>query len=304
MRRELAKGGKAAIAASKDPMIKLALLVDGPARKARRTREEQVDEPLRQAYAKIAKARFAVGGGEVYPDATFTLRLAFGVVKGYNELGQPLPPWTTLGGAYQHAAEHHNREPFNLPKRWLEGKDRLKLDTPLNFVSTADIIGGNSGSPVVNRQGQFVGIIFDGNLESLVWDFVYTDKVGRATRRAQPGHRRNLAEALRCRQFGGRTWQIGDEIPFAPLAWLVVGVRDILRRRMVALPAIAEVQSAPRLSTACDRFRIASSFWPSSSRTSTTGCSWSTTTWHSALPACRSLGTRHLRLVHQLRLQL
>ena len=162
-------------------MIQLARLVDGPARKVRRTLEEQVDEPLRQAYAKIAKARFAVEGTEAYPDATFTLRLAFGVVKGYNELGQPLPPWTTLGGAYEHSAEHHNREPFNLPNRWLEGKEKLNLATPFNFVSTADIIGGNSGSPVVNRKGQFVGIIFDGNLESLVWDFVYTEKVGRAT---------------------------------------------------------------------------------------------------------------------------
>jgi hypothetical protein len=180
LRRELAKGGKAAIAASKDPMIQLALLVDGPARKTRRTLEEQVDEPLRQAYAKIAKARFAVLGAEVYPDATFTLRLAFGVVKGYDELGQRQPPWTTLGGAYRHSAEHLNREPFNLPQRWLHGKDRLNLDTPLNFVSTADIIGGNSGSPVVNRKAEFVGIIFDGNLESLVWDFIYTEKEGRA----------------------------------------------------------------------------------------------------------------------------
>ncbi len=180
LRRELAQGGKAAIEASKDPMIQLARLVDGPARKARRILEEQVDEPFHQAYAKIAKARFAVSGTEVYPDATFTLRLAFGVVKGYNELGQPQPPWTTLGGAFQHSAEHHNRAPFNLPPRWLKGKDQLNLSTPLNFVSTADIIGGNSGSPVVNRKGQFVGIIFDGNLESLVWDFIYTDQVGRA----------------------------------------------------------------------------------------------------------------------------
>jgi hypothetical protein len=193
VRRELAQGGKAAIAASKDTMIQLALLVDGPARKVRRTMEEQVDEPLRQAYAKIAKARFAVSGTEAYPDATFTLRLAFGVVKGYHEMGQPLPPWTTLGGAFQHAAEHHNREPFNLPKRWLAGKDRLNLDTPFNFVSTADIIGGNSGSPVVNRKGQFVGIIFDGNLESLVWDFIYTEKVGRAL----AVHSAAIEEALR-----------------------------------------------------------------------------------------------------------
>ncbi|MGO9111895.1 MAG: S46 family peptidase [Thermoguttaceae bacterium] len=180
VRRELAKGGKAAIEASDDPMIQLALLVDGPARKVRRTLEQQVDEPLRQAYAKIAKARFAVLGSEAYPDATFTLRLAFGVVKGYDELGQPQPPWTTLGGAYQHSAEHQNRAPFNLPKRWFQHKGELNLDAPLNFVCTADIIGGNSGSPVVNRQGQFVGIIFDGNLDSLVWDFIYTDKVGRA----------------------------------------------------------------------------------------------------------------------------
>ncbi len=180
VRRGVAKGGKAAIEASSDPMIRLALLVDGPSRKVRRAMEEEVDEPLRQAYAKIAKARFAVSGSEVYPDATFTLRLSFGVVKGYDELGQPQPPWTTLGGAFEHSAEHHNREPFNLPKRWLDHKDQLNLATPLNFVSTADIIGGNSGSPVVNRKGEFVGIIFDGNLESLVWDFIYTDRVGRA----------------------------------------------------------------------------------------------------------------------------
>jgi hypothetical protein len=180
VRRKLARGGIEAIRASGDPMIKLAMLVDGPARHVRRVKEQQVDEPQRQAYAKIAKARFAVFGTEVYPDATFTLRLAFGVVKGYEELGQRMPPWTTLGGAFERSDEHHNREPFNLPPRWLEGKGRLELDTPYNFVSTADIIGGNSGSPAVNRQGQFVGIIFDGNLESLVWDFLYTDKNGRA----------------------------------------------------------------------------------------------------------------------------
>jgi hypothetical protein len=180
VRRELARGGIAAIRASDDPMIKLALLADGPARKVRRAKEQKVDEPLRQAYAKIAKARFAVSGNEVYPDATFTLRLSFGVVKGYDELGQPIPPWTTMGGAYKRADEHRNIEPFNLPPRWLQRKDQLDLDTPYNFVSTADIIGGNSGSPVVNRKGQFVGIIFDGNIESLVWDFIYTDKKGRA----------------------------------------------------------------------------------------------------------------------------
>ena len=180
VRRKLAAGGPAAIRASDDPMIKLALLVDGPARKLRRVKEQQVDEPLRQAYTKIARARFAIYGNEVYPDATFTLRLSFGVVKGYSALGRRMPPWTTLGGAFEHAAEHHNIEPFNLPRSWLSHKGDLDLSTPFNFVSTADIIGGNSGSPVVNRQGQFVGIIFDGNLESLPWDFVFSEKTGRA----------------------------------------------------------------------------------------------------------------------------
>jgi hypothetical protein len=193
VRRELARGGIAAIRASDDPMIKLALLVDGAARKVRRAKEQKVDEPLRQAYAKIAKARFAVSGSEVYPDATFTLRLSFGVVKGYEEFGQHIPPWTTMGGAFTRAAEHHNIEPFNLPPRWLEHKDKLDLDTPYNFVSTADIIGGNSGSPVVNREGRFVGIIFDGNIESLVWDFIYMDKKGRAL----AVHSAAIEEALR-----------------------------------------------------------------------------------------------------------
>jgi hypothetical protein len=180
VRRKLAKGGLAAIEASQDPMIQLARLVDGPARQVRKIVEQEVDEPLRQAYAKIATARFAVGGTDVYPDATFTLRLAFGLVAGYQELGKQLAPWTTLGGAYQHAAAHGNRDPFELPKSWMERKDRLNLQTPFNFVSTADIIGGNSGSPMVNRKGELVGIVFDGNLQSLVWDFVYTEKEGRA----------------------------------------------------------------------------------------------------------------------------
>ena len=135
---------------------------------------------MQQAYAKLAKARFALQGTNVYPDATFTLRLAFGVVSGYKTVGEQFPPWTTIGGAYQRATEHGSRPPFALPKRWLQRKDRLDLDTPLNVITTADIIGGNSGSPVVNRQGELVGIIFDGNLPSLVWDFLFDDKEGRS----------------------------------------------------------------------------------------------------------------------------
>lgn len=180
VRKQLAEGGRAALEGSGDPMLALARLVDARARQLRRSYEDQVEEPLRQAYAKITNARFALHGTDVYPDATFTLRLAFGLVKGYTELGQAVPPWTTFAGLYQRSAEHGNKGPFALPPRWLERKDRLDPSVPFNFVSTADIIGGNSGSPVVNRQGEFVGIIFDGNLPSLVWDFVYTDKIGRA----------------------------------------------------------------------------------------------------------------------------
>jgi hypothetical protein len=180
VRKQLAEGGASAIAASDDPMIVLARTVDPAARKVRKAYEEKVEEPLRQAYAKIAKAKFAIEGTSTYPDATFTLRLAFGQVKGYEEQGRPIPPFTTMGGAFKHAAEHGNVDPFKLPASWLEHKDKINAETPFNFVSTADIIGGNSGSPVVNRAGEIVGIIFDGNIQSLVLDFVYTDHEARA----------------------------------------------------------------------------------------------------------------------------
>ena len=144
------------MAAAQDPMIELARMVDAPARKFRKT-GEAAGEAMQQAYAKLAKARFALEGTNVYPDATFTLRLAFGVVEGYVQGEERIPPWTTLGGAYQHAEAHGGRPPYNLPKRWLDRKDRLDLRTPLNFLSTADIIGGNSGSPVVNRAASWSG---------------------------------------------------------------------------------------------------------------------------------------------------
>lgn len=193
VRKKLAEGGAQAIAASTDPMIQLARLVDEPARKVRRTYEDRVEEPLRQAYAKIALKQFEVRGSNVYPDATFTLRLSFGAVQGYTAMGKPQPPWTTLAGAFQRAKEQDNREPFRLPDSWTARKQKLDLGTPFNFVATADIIGGNSGSPVVNRAGEVVGIIFDGNLESLVWDFVYTEKLGRAI----AVHSQAIREALR-----------------------------------------------------------------------------------------------------------
>lgn len=194
LRKQLADGGKAAIEASQDPMIALARLVDAAAREVRKRYEEQVEEPQRQAYARLADARFRLLGTATYPDATFTLRLSLGVIKGFtDELGQRIPPFTTLDGAYQRAKEHDNLAPFALPQSWLDRKDRLQLDTPYNFICTNDIIGGNSGSPVVNRQGEFVGIVFDGNLASLVWDFIFTEERARSV----AVDSRAIVEALR-----------------------------------------------------------------------------------------------------------
>jgi hypothetical protein len=174
-------------------MIQLARLIDPPAREVRKTYEEKVDEPLKQAYAKIASAKFAIEGATTYPDATFTLRLAFGQVKGYVEDGKTIPPWTTIGGTFRHSDVHGAKPPFALPQSWLQPKKPLDQDTPFNFVSTADIIGGNSGSPVINKAGEYVGIIFDGNIQSLVLNFTYTDKQARAV----SVHSSAILEALR-----------------------------------------------------------------------------------------------------------
>ena len=193
VRKRLAEGGLKAIQDSNDPMIQLARRIDPESRRIRQVFEQQVDEPQRQAYGKIANARFAVYGSSVYPDATFTLRLAFGEAKGYTEAGEKIPWATTLGGTYEHASAHNNKEPFELPKIWAERKSQLALSAPFNFVCTADIVGGNSGSPVINRQGELVGIIFDGNIESLVFDYSYTDQVSRAV----AVHSAGILEALR-----------------------------------------------------------------------------------------------------------
>jgi hypothetical protein len=193
VRRKLADGGQEAIQASDDPMIQLARLVDKPARRVRTIYEQQVEEPQRWAYGKLATARFALFGTETYPDATFTLRLSIGTVKGYEENGQQIPVWTTFAGLYRTAKEHAYVDPFGLAKIWLDRKDRLNMDTPLNFICTDDIIGGNSGSPVVNREGELVGIAFDGNLQSLVWDYVFTEVQGRTL----AVHGSAILEALR-----------------------------------------------------------------------------------------------------------
>ncbi len=181
-RKAIAEGGKAAIESSDDPMIQLAIAVDGAARKLRKIREDDVEGVETSQYALISKALFATEGDSVYPDATFTLRLAFGTVKGYEQDGQTIPPFTVMGGAFDRANAHGNTPPYQLPRSWHEARadGRLKLDTPCNFVSTADIIGGNSGSPVVNRDNEVVGLIFDGNVQSLVLDFGYSDTQARA----------------------------------------------------------------------------------------------------------------------------
>ncbi|MEP6604094.1 MAG: S46 family peptidase [Spartobacteria bacterium] len=179
VRKQIYEGGASAIASAKDSMIEVARLVDGPAREARKTWEAQ-DETKQQAYAEIAKARFALQGTSTYPDATFTLRLSYGPVAGYEENGKTIAPLTNFAGLYERAAEHKNQVPFDLPKRWIDRKAKLNPSTPFNFVSTADIIGGNSGSPVVNKANEFVGIIFDGNIQSLVLDCIFSDKEARA----------------------------------------------------------------------------------------------------------------------------
>ena len=191
-RKKLYEGGAAAVTAAKDPMIELARLIDGDSRSLRKIMETQ-GEAKQQAHAKIAKARFALEGTSNYPDATFTLRLAFGTVKGYQEGGKPVPAHTTFAGLYERATEQQYRPPFDLPKVWLDRKRRLDLKTPFNFVSTADIIGGNSGSPVIDRKGELVGIIFDGNIQSLVLDFIYTGEIARAV----SVDSRGILEALR-----------------------------------------------------------------------------------------------------------
>ena len=190
-RKRLYKQDSSALESSKDPMIQLVLLVDSEARAVRKIIETQ-DEIKRQAYGDIASARFAVQGSSTYPDATFTLRLAFGEAKGYDEGGQRVPFQTLLSGLYERAAEHEQRPPFNIPPLWEERKNRIDPETPYNFVSTADIIGGNSGSPVINRKGEVVGLIFDGNIYSLVLDFAYTDEKARAI----SVHSKAITEAL------------------------------------------------------------------------------------------------------------
>ncbi len=192
-RKALVEGGPAAVGASTDSMIVLARKVDPLARAVRKFMEDEVEAPVTRAGEKVAQARWKVYGKTMPPDATFTLRLSYGTVKPFPAEGTIVAPFTTFHGMLDRSLSHGGKAPWDLPPRWLEKKAALKLETPLDFVSTNDIIGGNSGSPVVNTNGEFVGIVFDGNIETLAWDYFYTDEVARCV----SVDVRGIVEALR-----------------------------------------------------------------------------------------------------------
>lgn len=193
VRKQLADGGWQAVQASTDPMIQLALRVDEEARAVRKRYEDRVQGVERANYALIAKAWFALKGKSAYPDATFTLRLSVGQPLRYSDQGKSIPWFTRFSGLYERASHFGHKPPYQLPQRWMAGKSKLNLSKPLNFVLTPDIVGGNSGSPTVNRAGEIVGLIFDGNIHSLVWTFQYDDQRGRAI----AVHSEGIIEALR-----------------------------------------------------------------------------------------------------------
>ena len=180
VRKQLYEGGKAAVEASTDPLIVLMREVEPTAGALHQQDEDEVQSVLRRGGTEIGKALFAKDGFNVPPDATFTLRLSYGAIERYKLNGKNVPWFTTMGGAYGHAAAHGSKPPFELPASWLKYKSAINLKTPFDTVSTPDIIGGNSGSPLINKDGEVVGIIFDGNIESLPWNFEYSDKVARS----------------------------------------------------------------------------------------------------------------------------
>jgi hypothetical protein len=185
-------GGLEAVYLSDDPMIKLALLVDPVSRGVRRKYEREVESVETANGTLVAQALFKLKGSSVPPDATGTLRLSFGEVKGYLEGGRKIPFFTTFQGLYDLSAKNGNRDPYTLPRSFPAAKPAVRLATPLNFVSTCDSIGGNSGSPVINRRAEFCGVLFDGNIQSLPARFVYSDVQNRSVM----VHAQGIIEAL------------------------------------------------------------------------------------------------------------
>ncbi|MGA2041253.1 MAG: S46 family peptidase [Bryobacteraceae bacterium] len=192
-RRKLLDGGEAAVAASDDPMIRLARQLDPARRELIHWTEDNVESVEQHAGEQLGQARFAVYGKSAYPDATFTLRLSYGQAQGYPMNGTKAPYKTTFFGLYDRANSFDFKGPFALPSRYAENREKLDLATPLDFVTSNDVVGGNSGSPVINRNGEIVGLVFDGNIESLVGDFVYDG----ATNRTVAVHTAAMTEALR-----------------------------------------------------------------------------------------------------------
>lgn len=168
------------IALSQDPLILLVKALDPYARAIRQRKETHFDHIATESYQEIAQARFHLYGDSLYPDATFSLRLACGVMQGYEQQGKQFPIYTNLQGAFQQSQQHEDQDPYQLPTSWRQRQSFLNLPTPFNFISTHDIIGGNSGSPVINANGEFVGLIFDGNRASILWDYHFDDTHGRA----------------------------------------------------------------------------------------------------------------------------
>jgi hypothetical protein len=192
-RKQLFAGGAAAVNTATDSFIEMARLVDPRARELRKKYDNEVLAVERDAYAKIAQAVFATAGESAYPDATFTLRISYGGVQSYDEDGRRLAPFTEIRGLFARADQHAHKPPYQLPDSWVKAKGRLNLTTPYNFVTTNDIVGGNSGSPVIDARGELVGLVFDGNLHSLPGYFVYEGRVNRAI----AVDARGMIEALR-----------------------------------------------------------------------------------------------------------
>jgi hypothetical protein len=177
VREALWKGGADAIAKSDDPLIVLVRTNEPNARAVADQWRARVSGPVAQAAERIAKARFALYGSAVYPDATFTLRLSYGAVKGWEHNGRTVPSFTQMGGLYERAT---GAFPFVLPQRWLDAKAKLDPTMNFNVSTTNDIIGGNSGSPLIDAQGRVVGAVFDGNIHSLGGDYFYDQTLNRA----------------------------------------------------------------------------------------------------------------------------
>ncbi|MDQ5843819.1 MAG: S46 family peptidase [Acidobacteriota bacterium] len=204
-RKQVAAAGSRMVNSGDDPMIELAKDIDKEARAVRKRYEEEVVAVERANYAKVARALFEQKGTSLYPDATFTLRLSYGAVKGYKENGKLVPPFTTLGGLYARSRQFHHEFPYNLPPRWMSRRAAVNPRTPFNFVSTNDIIGGNSGSPTINKNRELVGLIFDGNIQSLVGNFEYDESVNRSI----SVDVRGMLEVLR-KVFGAN--EVADEL--------------------------------------------------------------------------------------------